>query len=161
MKTLNEHYEHYGKEIYIYIYSFCRNHEIAEDIVQDTFYKAYGSISVTQPDHLKAWLFKVAYHLFIDYVRKEKRVQLLDESRISKIFWEPDFESKVFEQEEIGELFLQIDGLPFNQKQALLLHSIHKLSYGEIAQVLEITESSVKSLIFRARATLRKVKMEV
>jgi len=161
MKTLDEHYESYGKEIYAYIYSFCHNHEIAEDIVQDTFYKAYKNMGEAQSNYLKAWLFKIAYRLFIDHIRKEKRMQWLEESTFDKTFWESDVESKVFEQEKIGELFSQIDQLPFNQKQALLLHSIHKLSYRDISQVLEITESSVKSLIFRARATLKKVKMEV
>jgi len=154
MKTLDEYYESCAKEIYTYIYSFCHNHEIAEDIVQDTFYKAYTNISKTNANHLKAWLFKTAYNTFIDYIRKEKRNHPLDTIHMTIHY--SNIEHKLMEKEEIQEIFFQIHQLPFNQKQALLLHTIHKLSYSEISGILETTESSVKSLIFRARATLRK-----
>jgi len=156
MKTLDEYYESCATEIYTYIYSFCHNHEIAEDIVQDTFYKAYRSISETQADHLKAWLFKIAYNTFVDYIRKEKRTLQQEDFSFDKTLNEPTFEHKLIKQEKVKEVFFQINQLPFNQKQALLLHTIHMLSYNEISEILEITESAVKTLIFRARATLRK-----
>ena len=156
MKTLDEYYEVWGKEIYTYIYSFCHNHAIAEDVLQDTFYKAYKNINEAKANHLKAWLFKIAYNTFVDHIRKEKRIQLREDFSFDKSLKEPNFEHKLVEQETINEVFMQINQLPFNQKQALLLHIIHKLSYSEISEILEITESSVKSLIFRARVTLRK-----
>jgi len=107
MKTLDEYYENYAKEIYTYIYSFCHDHGLAEDVVQDTFYSAYKSINETKVDHLKAWLFKIAYNLFIDHIRKEKRTQVQEDLTFDKNLKEPNFEHKLIEKETMKETFLK------------------------------------------------------
>ena len=160
MKTLDEYYAKHAREIYAYIYSFCYNKELCEEVVQDTFYQAYISIHSLDATNLRAWLYRTAYSKFIDSTRKSKRIQLQEPDFFTNYLIEPNFEGQFIKEEEVKTVFKKINDLPLNQKQALLLSTIHKLSYQEIATILEITESSVKSLIFRARTTLRNNQME-
>ena len=155
MKTLDDYYEAYAKGIFTYIYAFCHNRAQAEDIVQETFYRAYLCLNELQDETIKAWLYRVAYNTFIDYVRKERRSSPQEPAYFLRLK-ASDFSKRFENQQELLVVFQQIEALPFQQKQALLLSSVHALSYGQIAGILEVSEASVKSLIFRARATLKR-----
>ena len=71
-------YTIYMNDLYRYLYSLCRNHSTAEDLLQDTFYKAHITLLANDIIDIKPWLFKVAYYTYIDFSRKEKRTILAD-----------------------------------------------------------------------------------
>ena len=62
----------YMNDLYRYLYSLCRNHSTAEDLLQDTFYKAHLALLANNITDIKPWLFKVAYYTHIDFIRKKK-----------------------------------------------------------------------------------------
>lgn len=155
MKNLDDYYKAHASEIYKYIYALSGRPEIADDVLQEAFYRAYTHLESFTGQNLRAWLYRIAHNVYIDYYRKEKRSQPQDTEFFVNIPGASDVEKDMIKQEHLAAVFRQIENLPPQQKQALLLHSIHQLSYAEIATVLEVSESSVKSLIFRARAKLK------
>ncbi|SFL58162.1 RNA polymerase sigma-70 factor, ECF subfamily [Paenibacillus sp. 1_12] len=154
--TLDSVYQLYIKDVYRYLYSLCRDHHTAEDLVQETFYRAYLYLDNCKDDKVKPWLFRVAYNAFVDSYRKEQRsiptgadffvklpdTRTPDQYLLNQELWE-----------HIGDV---IYALPHNQKQAILLHDFHELSYQEAANIMGIGLSHFKILLYRARQALRK-----
>ncbi|NLK52997.1 MAG: sigma-70 family RNA polymerase sigma factor, partial [Syntrophomonadaceae bacterium] len=75
-KTLDDIYRFYMLDIYRYLYSLCHNHYLAEDLLQETFYRAYLHLEDCRGEKVKPWLFRVAYNAFIDVMRQQKRRNL-------------------------------------------------------------------------------------
>ena len=99
------------------------------------------------------WLFTIARNLLIDEIKKRKRrPQEVFDERIENAEGRED--GQVEEYREI--LLNQLDAIPENQRTALLLRVQRELSYREIAEVMNATESNVKTWIHRARLELRK-----
>ncbi|WP_170885674.1 RNA polymerase sigma factor [Bacillus alkalicellulosilyticus] len=154
--SIDQLYNKHAHDVYYYILSLCRNHHLAEEITQETFYRAYVFIDQYDGERIKAWLFKVAYHTFVDVTRKNKRILTEGEPFFQQ---QPD-ESRTPEQtyeitEALAEAGQFISRLPQKQQQAILLHDIHELSYQEAAEILEVTIGYFKILLYRARQTLR------
>ena len=70
-KLLRELYKKYYKELYLYLYSLCKNRELSEDILQETFLKAILSLKDNHTN-MRAWLYTVARNLYFNYSKKEK-----------------------------------------------------------------------------------------
>lgn len=156
MKNLDEYYAMYAHEVFAYIYSLCHQRDVAEDVLSETFYRAYQNLGSLKDERIKAWLLRVAYHAFIDHTRKEKRSQPEPPEFFNRKLKTEGFEEQLIHSERLQSVLAEIEALSFNQKQALVLSAIHQLSHKEIARTLEVSEQNVKSLIFRARAALKK-----
>lgn len=155
---LDQIYQKYMKDVYRYLYSLCRDHHMTEDILQETFYRAYLHLENCKDDKVKPWLFRVAYHAFIDVKRKNKRMDLQEISYFDSLFHTETLEKQVVEQERWNELKLAIDELPELQRQAIILYDFHQFSYQEASEFMKVGLSHFKILLFRARKTLRQQK---
>lgn len=151
-------YQQHMKDVYRYLYSLCRDHHMTEDILQETFYRAYLHLENCKDDKVKPWLFRVAYHAFIDVKRKNKRMDLQEISYFDSLFHTETLEQQVMEQERWNELKLAIGELPERQKQAIVLYDFHQFSYQEASELMKVGLSHFKILLFRARQTLRQQK---
>jgi RNA polymerase sigma-70 factor (ECF subfamily) len=130
---------------------------LAQDLAQESFLQlhktAWGSV---RPDQARFWLYRVARNFAINEFRKaQTRHRLLD--RVVEVMSprrrNPEEE---YEAQERQELILDLlQGLPEDQRTALLLREQEQLSYREIGQVMNTSESKVKIDIFRARTALR------
>lgn len=132
----------------------------AEDIIQDTFYKALKYIDGIQAEKLSSWLFKVAINKYYDLCRKNNRhVHLnIDE----EIFKESLSDSKLVEDfildiEKKKEILRILNLISNTHKNLLLFKYDMNLSYKEIAELLDINENTVKTYLFRAREQFKKV----
>ncbi|WP_257968038.1 sigma factor [Peribacillus deserti] len=67
---LDEAYRLYVNDLYRYLYSLSKSHFTAEDLVQESYYKAFLYMEDYEIKNIKTWLFKVAYHAFIDWQRR-------------------------------------------------------------------------------------------
>jgi len=153
--SLDSIYRKYVKDIFRYLRSLCRDEHAAEDLLQETFYRAYLHLDDCKEDKIKPWLFRVAYHAFIDYRRKESRSSVYGTDYFQRLADRDTPETAVLRQEiwtEIGKL---VAGLPDSQRHAILLHDFHQLSYQEAADIMGIRLSHFKILLFRARQKLR------
>ena len=156
---LEEIYRLYMHDLYHYLYSLCRNKYLAEDLVQETFYRAYIYLESYQGEKIKPWLFKVAYHSFIDVMRKEKRLTYYDSNAIE---YEIDSKMKsaehVFiEKNSIEQWFKALEALHITKRHAVLLRDYYHFSYQEIAEVMEMSLAKVKISIYRGRKEVQKV----
>lgn len=150
-------YKHYINDVYRYLLSLCKDESLAEDLTQDTFMKAYTALENRPPKALKSWLIKVAYHAFIDYTRRNKRVSYEDPEYFSNIphvnSTEREFERLVLKQ----DIYQKLDQLKLLQKKAIVLCDLQGYSYKEAATILSIKENTLKTHIFRGRGKLRQL----
>lgn len=146
---LDEAFEAYVDDLYRYLFSLSKNHHTTEDLVQETFYRAYLQMSEDDISHIKLWLFKVAYHAFIDFIRKHKRLVITDKihNRISMKTPEIDLIAK----EGFTALMNDIHSLKETEMHALVLCDLHQLSLKEAAEILQLNLNTLKSHLSRGR----------
>ena len=149
---LDEAYVMYVNELYRYLYSLSKDHHTAEDLVQEAFYRAYKQLDEYDIIDIKPWLFKVAYHAFIDYTRKRKRIVLKETIMEEETLQTP--ESKMMHKESFKQLLSYIYQLSEKEANAIILCDLHQLQYREAAEVLNQKENTVKSHVFRGRKKL-------
>jgi RNA polymerase sigma-70 factor (ECF subfamily) len=146
---LEEAFEAYVDDLYRYLFSLSKNHHTAEDIVQEAFYRAYLQLSENDVSHIKPWLFKVAYHAFIDFTRKHKRLVMTDDVHNRMDIKTP--EMGLLEKEGFTELLNDIHSLKESEMHALLLCDFHQFSLKEAAEILQINLNTLKSHLSRGR----------
>ncbi|MCC3357807.1 sigma-70 family RNA polymerase sigma factor [Bacillus sp. REN16] len=146
---LDEAFESYVDDLYRYLFSLSKNHHTAEDLVQETFYRAYLQLAEDEISHIKPWLFKVAYHAFIDFTRKHNRLFITDEIHNRVSLKTP--ESYLLEKEGFATLMNDIHSLKETEMHALVLCDLHQLSLNESAEILQLNLNTLKSHLFRGR----------
>lgn len=127
----------------------------AQDIAQESFLRLHRADGVLADD-ARFWLYRVARNLALNELSKRQtRTRLLD--KVADVFGrrEPNPEEVLEQTERRRMLFELLKGLTEDQRAALLLREQEEMSYGEIARVLNVSESKVKVDIFRARNSLR------
>ena len=146
----------YSGLLYRAALSVLRNAAEAEDVVQDVFLRVLqrqGELGrITQ---VRAWLVRIAWNLAIDRIRRVRPDQMDEMFAAELVSRELAADEAVEEAERIASVLAGIERLPKRERQALLFSAMEELSNTEIAVVMGKSESSVRSLIFRARARLR------
>jgi RNA polymerase sigma factor (sigma-70 family) len=144
-------------EVYAYLSRRLPRREDAEDLALEVFAAAYQAIRKAPTSELRAWIFGIARRKVADYLRRRSRRKEAFESNIDTISELPGPErpDKMYLKHEAIQMLRQIvDGLPEEQKEALLLQHLEGLSIIEISVVLEKTPAAVNSLLQRARTTI-------
>lgn len=146
---LDEAFEAYVDDLYRYLFSLSKNHHTTEDLVQETFYRAYLQLSEDEISHIKPWLFKVAYHVFIDFIRKQKRLVITDDVHKRMSMQTPEMD--LLEKEGFTELMNDIHSLKEIEMHALVLCDLHQLNLKEAAEILQLNLNTLKSHLSRGR----------
>lgn len=152
-------YKEYLPYVYRYLYGLTYNHQIAEDLTQETFIKALCVLQ-TPKDSIKSWLLTVAHNLYVDYVKKNRRLDFREDSLLNQIKVQ-DFTDGLVLKESTNSAFVLIKQLPENQREAVLLCLVNELSYEQAGEILGISVSAVTNLIYRARKTLRALRRDI
>lgn len=146
-------YREYYKHVYRYLYSMTFDSHKAEDMAQDVFVKAFCLLDFPN-GKIKSWLLMVAHNLYVDHLKKNKRLEFRgDESLLKQP--DGDIHKTVQEKEALSQVILQLKILPEAQRQAVVLCLIDEMGYAEAAEIMGLTVSAVTNLIYRARKTLR------
>ncbi|MFM1654258.1 sigma-70 family RNA polymerase sigma factor [Brevibacillus sp. B_LB10_24] len=158
---LDDVYRSHMKDIHAYLYRLTRNEKQAEDLTQETFFRAFQHLDTFQGEKVRPWLFKVAYHSFIDWYRKSNRNVPIDPVSLQTMAEQTDPfadpEQRALDQEAWQSFAEALHILPDKQRQVLLLRFRHQLSYDEIAEVLDIPLSDVKIALYRGRKRLQSI----
>ncbi len=154
---IEEIYKVYINDVYRYLFSLSRSHHVAEDLMQETFYRAYLYLEDYENQKVKSWLFKVAYHTFIDFVRKEKKITFVGTEELETIQAGESTEEYVVAKNSYEKLIQIIHTLPVVEAQSILLCDVHQLTYEEGASVLDLKVNTYKSHIFRGRKRLKEL----
>ena len=149
----------YGREVWNYAYCIVRSRDMADDITQDVFLKVYRHIrSFRRDSSVKTWLLTITRNTAFDYRRSAfiRKVTLTDWLEDRKDDRSP--EREVLEREALDEIWRMVLKLPVKYREALILFAHHQLSMKEIAEMLGVTEGTVKSRLFHARQKLAKMR---
>lgn len=140
-------YDHYGKQLYRTIYTYLKNAQDAEDVLQNTFYKLYTCEKPFDDEiHVKNWLFFVA-------LNEAKNIK---KSRWN--FWQELDENMIDpEKKDESELLEYIMKLPDKYRIVLTLHYYDGYSVAEIASLMQLKENTVLSQLKRGRDKLSKM----
>ena len=159
----------YEKPVYHITLKMTGNEEDAFDLSQETFLKAYRSLSSFRGESsFGTWVCRMATNLSIDFLRKQKRqgtVLSLDEpdeagrpTELPDLRYEPQTAAE--KRELTKQVHEGLQKLPPEQKVILVLRDMEGFSYQEIADILKMELGTVKSRIYRARAHLAKLLTE-
>jgi len=147
---------------------FVGNRQSAEDLSQDVFIETYRSISKFRGEaKLSTWLYRISVNKSLNHIRDHKKHNVV--RSLERFFYgekeeKLEVEDYIYgsadmpmeQQQHAGELHKAINSLPDNQQIAFNLHKFDDLSYKQIAEVMDISLSSVESLIHRAKKNLQK-----
>jgi RNA polymerase sigma factor (sigma-70 family) len=138
--------------------AFCRHmlssKEDAEDVLQEVFAAAFNAILADEREiNVRPWLYRIARNRSLNHLRRATAVGV-DSMDVHLSDGGQTTADKVHKREEFRLLIADVQDLPETQRTALLLREIDALSYEQIAEAMETTVPSVKSLLVRARASL-------
>lgn len=137
---------------------FCRqmlrSTEDAEDVLQEVFVNAYRAMLADEREiNLRPWLYRIARNRCLNHLRKPT-ADAQESMDMVPVIEAASTAEKVHNREEFRQLLADVGKLPETQRSALLLREMDAMSYEEIAQAMETSVPSVKSLLVRARISL-------
>lgn len=146
--------KHHG-EIYAYLLRMLRDPELAADLTQDAFVKAYRAYDTLQKgENARAWLYQIAHRVALDDFRRRRIVRFLPFSGEAKGS-SPSAEHLAMDARLSGPLERALARIPERQRAALLLAEVHDLTGLELAAALGISHVAARALLTRARQSLR------
>jgi RNA polymerase sigma-70 factor (ECF subfamily) len=157
----------YRRAMVSFMYRAARNPAAAEDLAQEVFLRVYRSRANYEPSaKFSTWLYRIATNLAVNYARdtrheRPENIVNIDEqdSETGLNVDIPDSsmtaEQALLRQERMAAIRQRVQALPERQRMAVLMHKYQQMDYRQIAQVLKLSESATKSLLFRAYETLR------
>jgi RNA polymerase sigma-70 factor (ECF subfamily) len=146
--------KHHG-EIYAYLFRMMRDPEVAADMTQDAFIKAYKNYeTLEKPENARAWLYQIAHRVALDEIRRRKIIRFLPWTGESKGS-APSAEHLVMDARLSGDLQRALARIPERQRAALLLAELHDLTGLELAAALGVSHVAARALLTRARESLR------
>ncbi|MGD0799749.1 MAG: sigma-70 family RNA polymerase sigma factor [Terracidiphilus sp.] len=159
--------EKYHRPIIHFLFRMVRNQAIAEEMAQEVFLRVYRSRQSYRAEaRFTTWLYRIATNLAVNHARDTKHEQAArhvyldapdDETGAKPDVAgnEQSVEQRLLVAERMKAIRAHVAALPERQRMAVVMHKYQGMDYREIGQVLKLSESAVKSLLFRAYQTLR------
>jgi RNA polymerase sigma-70 factor, ECF subfamily len=159
--------EKYRRPMLGFMYRVTRNTHIAEELAQEVFLRVYRARATYNAEaKFSTWLYRIASNLSVNYLRdtKHERPEMavsLDEpdeetgTTLDLADKSMNVEQQMLRRERLQAIKRHVQALPERQRNAVLMHKYQGMDYRQIAEVLNISESATKSLLFRAYETLR------
>lgn len=150
--------------IWQFLYRMVQNQAVAEELAQDVFLRVYRARASYEPSaKFSTWLYRIATHLALNHLRDSRHdrghLRADDQSEdtlpIQLPSREASAEDALIAEARTRQIREALDLLPEKQRLAVILHKYQELDYRQIAELLAVSESAVKSLLFRAYETLR------
>jgi len=159
--------EKYHRAMIHFLFRMTRNQAVAEELAQDVFLRVYRSRESYRAEaKFTTWLYRIATNLAVNHARDTKH-----ERSAQTIYLdapdeetgttpdvaddEPSVEQKLMRDERMSAIRTHVMALPERQRMAVLMHKYQGMDYRQIGDVLKLSESATKSLLFRAYQTLR------
>lgn len=159
--------DHYQKDVIKTAYYFVAIMEDAEDLSQEVFLEVFRSISRYKKNaSLSTWIYRITVNKSLDHLRRQKRRNIFNQVKsfiqvshdgtnvISKE--QPTLDTRNEDNEKRQILDMAVNSLPENQKIAFILNKYEEMAYKDIAEIMNLSVSSVESLLHRAKLNLQK-----
>jgi RNA polymerase sigma-70 factor (ECF subfamily) len=146
-------YNRYKHSVYVYCLKVLADADAAKDIVQGVFLKVYERrAQLSHPERFKSWMLTIARNDCLTLLKRENRTSDLPDEGVGAALGHPL--SELEKDEEVALVARAIARLQPDLKEVVILREYENLSYREIADVLGIAESTIKSRLFTARRHL-------
>ena len=156
----------YQDRIYSLAYYMTKNHHDAEDVAQEVFLKIWRALPSYRGEHEPdAWIMKIAKNTCYDFLRQRKYTEPIEYEHDGKVLTQPLADDAV--QSNPTQAILQAERreavakalmkMPPEQREILTLRYMEGLSYEQLGQVLDAGQGTVKSKLWRAKQTLKKI----
>ena len=143
-------------EIHAYLVRMLRDSELAADLTQDAFVKAYKAYATLEKnENARAWLYQIAHRVALDEIRRRKIVRMVPFTGESKGA-APSAERLAMDVRLSGPLERAMAKIPERQRAALLLAEVHDLTGLELAAALGVSHVAARAILTRARESLRR-----
>jgi RNA polymerase sigma-70 factor (ECF subfamily) len=159
--------EKYHRAMIHFLFRMVRNQAVAEELAQEVFLRVYRSRESYRAEaKFTTWLYRIATNLAVNHARDTKH-----ERAAQNIYLdapdeetgttpevaddEPSVEQRMMRDERMAAIRKHVVALPERQRMAVLMHKYQGMDYRQIGEVLKLSESATKSLLFRAYQTLR------
>ena len=159
--------EKYHRPMIHFLYRMVHNQAIAEELAQEVFLRVYRARDSYRAEaRFTTWLYRIATNLAVNYARDTRHERSAQTVYLDAPDEEtgttPDVaddeasvEEKLVREERMAAIRAQVMELPERQRMAVLMHKYQGMDYKQIGEVLKLSESATKSLLFRAYQTLR------
>jgi RNA polymerase sigma-70 factor (ECF subfamily) len=157
----------YRKPIIHFMYRMVHNQAVAEELAQEVFLRVYRSRETYRAEaRFSTWLYRIATNLGVNYARDNRQERTASTVYLDETDAEtgstpdvadttPGAEANLLRQERLNAIREHVLALPERQRMAVLMHKYEGMDYKQIGDVLKLSESATKSLLFRAYQTLR------
>jgi RNA polymerase sigma-70 factor (ECF subfamily) len=159
--------EKYRRQMISFMYRMTHNQAVAEELAQEVFLRVYRSRQgYAASAKFTTWLYRIATNLAVNHARDtrhERAAQTIyldqpdEETGTTPDVAddEPSVEQRLVRDERMAAIRRHVMALPERQRMAVLMHKYQGMDYRQIGEVLKLSESATKSLLFRAYETLR------
>ncbi|QEY21430.1 MULTISPECIES: RNA polymerase sigma factor [unclassified Psychrobacillus] len=138
------------ERFYLLAYSYMKNEQDALDIVQDSIQKALQSLHTLKDEQqLKSWFYKIVVRTAIDFLRKNKRIQVMNDEQLE--FLTPH-QNDTYENMDLNEA---LESLPSTLREVIVLRYFEDLKIEDVAYILDVNINTVKSRIYKALKLLK------
>ncbi len=157
----------YRRPLISFMYRMARNTAVAEDLAQEVFLRVYRSReSYEASAKFTTWLYRIATNLAVNHARDTRK----ERPEVTVSLDEPDdetgmtidvadsrttVEQNLLRRERLMAIRAKVEALPERQRLAVIMHKYQQMDYKQISEILKLSESATKSLLFRAYETLR------
>lgn len=155
---MEELYEQNAEIVYRFLYSICKNEQLAEDLTQETFLQAYKSIERFDGScKISSWLCQIAKHLLYRHYHKTKREIPIALDGTEDLFLESaNFDGRVIAKLELMEVFKEMQKLPPAMREVIYLRITGELTFGEIGEIMGKNENWARVTFYRGKEILWK-----
>jgi len=157
----------YHRPMIHFLYRMVNNQAIAEELAQEVFLRVYRARESYRAEaRFTTWLYRIATNLAVNYARDTRNERTAQTVYLDQpdpetgttpdlADDEPSAEERLLREERMAAIRLHVMALPERQRMAVLMHKYQGMDYRQIGEVLKLSESATKSLLFRAYQTLR------
>lgn len=158
MQDIEQVYKEYFDIVNKYLFCLTRNADIAEELTQETFYRAVKKINTYKGNSkISVWLCQIAKNLWFDYCRKNKRFSKENEQELINEQMIDTTEEQVISKDEKISLYRKMQKLDEITREVIYLRITGELSFKEIGMILNKTENWARVTFYRGKQKLKEV----
>lgn len=155
-KNIEEMYTEYVEIVRKYLFCLTHNDDIAEELTQETFYRAIRKIdSFKNNSKMSTWLCEIAKNLWYNELRKNKNIKNISEEEMFSIQSEDKIENMVILNDVRSNFYQKIQKLDNQMREVVYLRIIGDLSFKEIGNILGKTDNWARVVFYRAKQKLK------
>ena len=158
MQNIEQIYEEYFNTVYKYLLCLTRDKDVAEELTQETFYRAVKKIHTFKGNcKISVWLCQIAKNLWYDEIAKRKKFQYSKEENMDDIEDLKNIEDTVITNSEKMQLYKNMQRLDELTREVIYLRITGELNFKEIGIILNKTENWARVTFYRGKKKLKEV----